>query len=89
MLPASLAAACDAHRVVVLMRVGCHLCEEAEATAAAVCAPGTWTTLDVDADAELTSRYTDHVPVTFVDGEQFALWTLDETRLRAVLADEA
>ena len=72
--------------VLLITRKGCHLCEDAEATAAAVCAPDTWATLDVDSDPELKSRYTDHVPVTFVDGEQLALWTLDETRLRAALA---
>ncbi|MFV0453232.1 MAG: glutaredoxin family protein [Propioniciclava sp.] len=74
-------------RVVVLVRQGCHLCDDAETVLASVCAEAgvTWHTVDVDADAELRAAYTDHVPVTFVDGAQHAQWFLDADRLRAAL----
>lgn len=78
----------DAARVVVLTRRGCHLCEDAEQNVATVCHEMnvSWQTVDVDADAALRAQYTDHVPVTFVDGQQFALWFLDPDALRAALA---
>ena len=74
-------------RVLVLTRVGCHLCAEAERVAAEVCREvgASLATLDVDADPALRARYTDHVPVTFVDGARFALWFLDPDALRAAL----
>jgi glutaredoxin len=74
-------------RVVVLTREGCHLCEQAIAVVAAVCAEtgDSYTTLDVDADPELVRQYTDQVPVTFVDGMQHDFWRVDPVRLRAAL----
>lgn len=75
-------------RVVVLVREGCHLCTDAEAVIATVCRElnVSWQAVDVDADADLRARYTDHVPVTFVDGVQHALWFVDADALRAALA---
>ena len=35
---------------------------------------------------ELQRRYTDEVPVTFVDGEQHDFWRVDPDRLRRALA---
>ena len=74
-------------RVVVLTRQGCHLCDEAVAQVAAVCAETgeTYAVLDVDGDPELQRRYTDQVPVTFVDGAQHDFWRVDPTRLKAAL----
>ena len=75
-------------RVVVLVRDGCHLCEEALRIIDAVCrdAEASWQAVDVDGDASLRARYTDHVPVTFVDGAQLSLWFVDADALRAALA---
>lgn len=77
----------SAPRVRVLSRAGCHLCEQAEAVVAAVCAEvgATYEVLDVDADPALRARYTDEVPVTFVDGRQHDFWRVDPVRLRAAL----
>jgi hypothetical protein len=74
-------------RVVVLTRAGCHLCDEALKVVEAVCAEtgDGWTTRDVDSDPELRRRYTDEVPVTFVDGAQHDYWRVDPARLRAAL----
>ena len=74
-------------RVVVLTRQGCHLCDEAIAQVAAVCAETgeAFAVLDVDNDPELQRRYTDQVPVTFVDGAQHDFWRVDPARLKAAL----
>ena len=77
----------SASRVLVLTRPGCHLCEDALAVVAAVCAESgtSWTERDITDDPELTRRYTDEIPVTFVDGEQHDYWRVDAARLRAAL----
>jgi glutaredoxin len=75
-------------RVVVLTRTGCHLCDEAIAQVAAVCAEtgDAYALIDIDGDPELQRRYTDQVPVTFVDGAQHDFWRVDPVRLKAALA---
>lgn len=78
-------------RVTLLGRAGCHLCDEARAVVARVAddlGVG-WHELDVDADPELLARYSDQVPVTFVDGVQHDFWRVSEDRLRAALAAAA
>ena len=79
--------AARAERVVVLTRQGCHLCDEAIAQVAAVCAETdeAYAVLDVDSDPELQRRYTDQVPVTFVDGAQHDFWRVDAARLKTAL----
>jgi glutaredoxin len=79
--------AARAERVVVLTRQGCHLCDEAIAQVAEVCAEtgDAYAVLDVDSDPELQRRYTDQVPVTFVDGAQHDFWRVDAARLKAAL----
>ncbi len=74
-------------RVLVLTRPGCHLCEQAVEVVSRVCAEsGTgWSTQDITTDPELLSRYTNEVPVTFVDGVQHDFWAVDPTRLRTAL----
>jgi glutaredoxin len=74
-------------RVVVLTRQGCHLCDEAITQVAAVCAEtgDDYAVLDIDSDPELQRRYTDQVPVTFIDGAQHDFWRVDPVRLKAAL----
>ncbi len=45
----------------------------------------TYDEVDIDADPETQARFTDEVPVTFVDGRQHDFWRVDETRLRRAL----
>ena len=75
-------------RVLVLTREGCHLCDQAIEVVAAVCAEAgeAYATRDVDADPELREKYTDQVPVTFVDGAQHDFWRVVPARLRTALA---
>jgi glutaredoxin len=81
----------DAPRVRLLTRPGCHLCDEARAVVEQVCAElgEAYEEVDVDAaaayDPELRRRYTDEVPVTFVDGAQHDFWRVDPARLRTAL----
>lgn len=71
----------------VVVREGCHLCDEAVTIVDRVCAETgvDWTTLDVDDDLHLREQYTDHVPVTLVDGRVLSYWFCSEADLRAAL----
>ena len=74
-------------RVVLLGRRGCHLCDDARAVVAAVCTDlgVDWAERDVDADAALTERYTDLVPVVQVDGQDVSYYTVPAPLLRRAL----
>lgn len=75
------------HRVTLLTRVGCHLCDDARAMLAAVADRlGTpWEELDVDSDAELCAEYGDLVPVVLIDGVEHGYLRIDEQDLRSAL----
>lgn len=74
-------------RVRLYGRTGCHLCDEARQVIERVCADlgESYDEVDIDADPELQARFTDEVPVTFVDGRQHDFWRVDEARLRHAL----
>jgi glutaredoxin len=74
-------------RVLVLTRPGCHLCEEAIAVVESIVAEtgDSYEERNVDRDPELLSRYSEQVPVIFVDGRQHDFWRVDPDRLRAAL----
>lgn len=74
-------------RVTLYVRAGCHLCDEARASIAAVCAElrESFTEVDIDTDPTLQERFTHEVPVTFVDGRQHDFWRVDPDRLRTAL----
>lgn len=78
----------DDARVVVYSRAGCHLCEAAEQVVAQLVAEtgDDWVRIDIDTEPDLQERFTEQVPVTFVDGRQHDFWRVDPTRLRAALA---
>jgi glutaredoxin len=77
----------DDARVVVYSRPGCHLCETAESLVTEICAEtgDSWLRIDITTDEDLTSRFTEQVPVTFVDGAQHDFWRVDPVRLRKAL----
>jgi Glutaredoxin-like domain (DUF836) len=75
-------------RVLLLGKPGCHLCDEARVVVERVCDDlgiG-WVERSILEDAELNRRYAEQIPVTLVDGQQHAIWRVDEARLRAALA---
>ena len=78
----------SAPRVTIYSRPGCHLCDVAREVVQRVCADlgEEYAEVSIDQDPELRERFTDEVPVTFVDGRQHDFWRVDEARLRAALA---
>ncbi|MEY9215062.1 glutaredoxin family protein [Thermobifida halotolerans] len=76
------------HVVTMLGKPGCHLCDDALAVIARVCADlgARYEVRDITvADDEEKEEYWDKIPVVFVDGEQHDFWRVDERRLRDAL----
>lgn len=75
------------HRITLLTRVGCHLCDDARETVRRIAADtGTpWDETDIDGDPDLRATYTDLVPVVLVDGKEHGYWRIEEPRLRKAL----
>jgi glutaredoxin len=78
-------------RVTLYSKPGCHLCDDARAVVARVCAElgESFEEVDITAgpDAErLTRTYGEEIPVTFVDGRQHDFWRVDPDRLRVALS---
>jgi glutaredoxin len=76
------------HRITLLGKPGCHLCDEAREVIARVAADlGThWEERDITASEDDLREYGDMIPVTFIDGIQHDFWRVSEQRLRAALA---
>lgn len=81
------AAAAAAHRVTLLTRPGCHLCDQArvviERVAADLGVP--WTERDITRSESDLKEYGEMIPVTLIDGVQHDFWRVDEGRLRRAL----
>jgi hypothetical protein len=58
----------------LLSRPGCHLCQEMRADVDRLLAsePHEWEIVDVDSDDEIARRWSDSIPVLFVNGRLFA-----------------
>jgi glutaredoxin len=80
------------HRIDLLGRPGCHLCEDAREVIARVAAElgVPWQEHDLTAlppgSGYDPGQYWDQLPVTFIDGVQHDFWHVSEDRLRAALA---
>lgn len=77
-------------RVTLYSKPGCHLCDDARAVVASVCAElgEEFEEVDITAGpeaAELMRRFGEEIPVTFVDDRQHDFWRVDAARLRAAL----
>lgn len=75
-------------RVVVLVAPGCHLCEDACAVVAAVCAPLgiDWADRNLtDCDEATRGQWREYVPVVLVDGAVHDVFRASPDRLRAAL----
>ena len=75
-------------RVTLYGKPGCHLCDDARAVVARVCAElgERYVEVDITTDPELTRRFGEEIPVTFVDGSQHDFWRVDADRLVRALA---
>ena len=73
-------------RVVMIGKPGCHLCDRAREVIERVVAQtgDSFEEVALDSDPDF-ARYTEEIPVTFVDGRQHDYWRVDEARLRAAL----
>lgn len=74
-------------RVLLYSKPGCHLCDDARAVVAAVCAElgESFDEVDITTSADLMREFGEQIPVTFVDGQQHDFWRVDAARLRAAL----
>lgn len=75
-------------RVTLVGKPGCHLCDQARATVAAVCAESgtSWAELSILDDPVLADRFAEQIPVVLVDGDVHDFWHVDAARLRGALA---
>ncbi len=66
--------------VILYSRKGCHLCEVVKESLAKLSRQGgfQWREVDVDSDTELRQRFTDEVPVVFIDGRKAFKYYMDE-----------
>lgn len=81
------------HRVTLIGREGCHLCDNARLVVSSVLeqlrdAPGVRTLedLSIDDDVELRDAYWDQIPVVLIDGKIHNFWTIDPARLSDALS---
>ncbi len=70
----------DVADVVLYSRKGCHLCEVVKESLAKLSRQGDfhWREVDVDSDEELRRKFTDEVPVVFINGRKAFKYHLDE-----------
>jgi glutaredoxin len=77
-----------AHRITLLGKPDCHLCDEARAQidriASELGVP--WDERDVTLDPADYEEYGDRIPVILIDGIEHGYWRVEEHRLRKALA---
>jgi CBS domain-containing protein len=56
-------------RIVLYVRDGCHLCEDAAVLLDDLIGPDSYTAIDIETDDDLLARYAHRIPVLNVDGE--------------------
>ena len=66
--------------VIVYSRKGCHLCEIVKETLSKLSrnASFNWREIDVDSDEFLRRKFTDEVPVVFINGRKAFKYRLNE-----------
>jgi glutaredoxin len=76
-----------AHRVTLLSKPGCHLCDDAREVISRVATDlgVPWEEVDITQDDDLHRRYWEQIPVTLVDGVQHDFWHVSEEGLRTAL----
>jgi glutaredoxin-like protein DUF836 len=75
------------HRITLLGKPGCHLCDEAREVIARVAADlgAAWEERDITQSDDDLRAYGDMIPVTLIDGVRHDFWRVSEQRLRAAL----
>jgi glutaredoxin len=75
------------HRITLLGKPGCHLCDDARTVIARVAGElgVPWEERDITLSEQDQLEYWDKIPVTLIDGVQHDFWRVSEPRLRAAL----
>jgi glutaredoxin len=70
----------EEHQVILYSRKGCHLCEVVKESLTKLSrhARFTWEEVDVDSDPDLRRKFTDEVPVVFINGRKAFKYRMDE-----------
>jgi glutaredoxin len=73
--------------VTVYSRIGCHLCEDAEAILKSLQGELAFEleVIDIDKDPSLINLYSDQVPVIHIDGNHHDFYKVDPVRFRSSL----
>ena len=73
--------------VTVYSRIGCHLCEDAEAILKLLQGELSFEleVIDIDKDPNLVNLYSDQVPVIHIDGNHHDFYKVDPVRFRSSL----
>jgi hypothetical protein len=74
-------------RITLIGRPGCHLCDDARVVVEQVAGElgiG-WEERSIEDDAELRTRWADHIPVTLFDGRPHDFFRVSPERLRSAL----
>jgi hypothetical protein len=76
-------------RVTLIGKPGCHLCDDARAVIAEVCAEtgDAWVELSIEDDPVLADEHWERIPVVLVDGSPHDFWRVDSNRLRRALTE--
>ncbi|MFZ9227211.1 MAG: glutaredoxin family protein [Candidatus Nanopelagicales bacterium] len=74
-------------RIKVLVKPGCHLCEDAIKVITEVSEElnETFEVVEIQDNPELMQKYAEEIPVTFVDEKQHDFWRVDKERLKKAL----
>ncbi|MFZ9360386.1 MAG: glutaredoxin family protein [Candidatus Nanopelagicales bacterium] len=74
-------------RIKVLVKPGCHLCEDAIKVITEVSEElnETFEVVEIQDNPELMRKYAEEIPVTFVDEKQHDFWRVDKERLKKAL----
>ena len=76
--------------VTLLGKPGCHLCDDARAAVQRVLVdhPAVrFAERSILDDADLLERYVEEIPVVLINDRVHTIWRVDESRLRAALAE--
>ena len=73
--------------VTVYSRIGCHLCEDAEAILKSLQGELSFEleVIDIDKNPHLVNLYSDQVPVIHIDGNHHDFYKVDPVRFRSSL----
>jgi glutaredoxin len=75
------------HDVVVYSRAECHLCDVVKDTLRRLQgeAEFRWREIDIDSDPELRRKFSDEVPVVFIDGRKAFKYRMEKSDFLRVL----